>query len=199
MPVKKTTKKKPVKQKVAKKKTAAKKPVKEVTKKKTKKEKKPKYVSPHADLIGRPTMLNNVIRDKFVLLLRQGSYIETACDFIGINQDVYYDWMRKGKNPKSGIYYEFAVMVKRARGYYEHITLLKIDRAADAVDAHGVRRQSALHKWRLERMFPKKWGQKKSIEIIQEDLSNPEIDLTTEEAEEIMGGLDLSRYKKEKI
>ena len=199
MPAKKTTKRKPPKKKVAKKKTAAKKPVKKVTKKKTKRKAKPKYVNPAPHLIGRPTLLNNVIRDKICLLLRAGNYIETACNFVGINREVYFDWMRKGNKAKSGIYFEFATMVKQAQAENEYLTIGKIMEAGNARDRQGNLKNWTAHAWRMERKHPTRWGRKKQIEIISDDQNNTEIDLTPEEAEEIMGKLNLDRYKKETI
>lgn len=118
--------------------------------------------------MGRPEKdkpkLNPDLIKKIGLYLEAGNFAETAAAACGISRDSYYAWLRKGANETSGPHFDFneAVTNSMARG---EVRLLETVRNA----SHKEWQAAA---WMLERRHPKKWGKKKQIELIADELKN---------------------------
>lgn len=113
---------------------------------------------------GRPTKLTAELQEEMVSIIRGGNYVETACAFVGITKETFYQWLRRAakererlsKNPRfrmkesEAIYVEFSDAIKKAQSQAEIRDVLIIGKAAEHTW------QAAA--WRLERKFPAKWG-----------------------------------------
>lgn len=105
---------------------------------------------------GRPTKLNEAMKNKICSFIRNGNYVETAAAAAGINKSTLYDWLKKGANQKTGIYKQFSDEVAQAVAESEIKDLGMIQEAAK----NGNWQAAA---WRLERRFNSKWGRKEKI------------------------------------
>ena len=121
---------------------------------------------------GRPTKLTKEIINEICQLLRAGSYIETACNFVGLHKDTYYRWAKEGARAKGGIKKIFSDSVKKAIA------------EAEIRDLEEIRKNDSWQSkaWRLERRFPDRWGNRQKVELS----GNVEIERVRKLAEEIM-------------
>ena len=120
--------------------------------------------------MARPTKLTKKLQEEIVKVIKSGNYIETACAYVGIHKDSYYEWLKRGarekerlrKNPRARIkkseqpFVEFSDAVEKALAHAEVRDVAIIGKAAEE------NWQAAA--WRLERKFPNKWGRKQTIE-----------------------------------
>jgi hypothetical protein len=101
-------------------------------------------------MAGRKTKLTKERQDKICELLRAGNYFDAACGAVGITPQTGYNWLKRGNDAKSGIYFDFFEAVKKAEAEAEAATVVIIRKAAlDTWQAAA---------WWLERRFPGKWG-----------------------------------------
>lgn len=112
-------------------------------------------VEKHRKRVGRPTKLTEELIEDFGTLLSLGNYIETVCDFLGVERRTYNNWYAAGKK-KNGLYKKFFLTVKRAQADAE-ISLL----AAVASGKPGWQSKA----WMLERKGYDKWGRKQIMEV----------------------------------
>lgn len=106
--------------------------------------------------MARPTKLTREIHEKIVTLVRAGNYRETAAAATGISPVTLREWLRRGARGGGGIYRAFAEDVDRAEAESEARDILEITKA-------GKKDWKALA-WRLERRFPKRWGEMAAID-----------------------------------
>ena len=92
--------------------------------------------------------------DVMLAHIREGNYDSVASSAAGITRQTFYRWIRKGKEDREGIYYDFyqAVEVAKAEG---EVTLLKTVKAA-------AQRTWQAAAWMLERSRPDRWALQKS-------------------------------------
>jgi len=110
---------------------------------------------------GRKTKLTADVQSKFLRAIRAGNWIETCCDYVGINPDTYYEWMKRGEKTGEGntIYREFrnAVLEARASAEIESVARIRVS---------GQKGNWKADAWYLERSHPERWGkQRTSVEI----------------------------------
>lgn len=105
---------------------------------------------------GRPTKLTRELQDAFVGHIRAGNYIETSAALCGINKDSVYEWLKRGKRAKSGVYREFSDAVTKADAEFE-------DRMLSMIEACAPKDWKAAA-WRLEHRKPRRYKQKQHIE-----------------------------------
>ena len=123
---------------------------------------------------GRPPLLTPTIRDLICEHIAEGNYPEVAAAAAGVTSDTFYRWLRRGsrarrtleaaidKNPRAQVplldrpYYLFAVALEQARAMGEGFCVRVISKAAAA----GIWTAAA---WRLERMYPERWGKAKRL------------------------------------
>lgn len=124
---------------------------------------------------GRPTKLTPELQEEMIKVIQAGNYVETACAFVGLSKNTFYDWLKRAareterlaKNPRARMkkseapYVEFSDAVKRAQGQAEVRDVLLIAKAAEHVW------QAAA--WRLERKFPDRWGRRSPHEEVHKD------------------------------
>lgn len=114
-------------------------------------------------MAGRPTKLTPELQRDFVRMLQLGNWIETACDFVGIHPDTYYDWMRRAEagGARNRIYVEFSEAVRKARAGAEAESVARIRLAGKNGNWHADR-------WYLERSHPERWGRRR-VEVTTTD------------------------------
>lgn len=101
--------------------------------------------------IGRPTKLTPELQTTICQFIREGNYISTACEAVGIWPTTYNDWLKRGETDTEGIYNDFYYCVKKAEAEAE----AQLVREARAHSKRNVVAPLAL----LDRRFRKHWGQ----------------------------------------
>jgi hypothetical protein len=118
--------------------------------------------------VSRPSKLTDEITEVLDTVFRQGqTSIASACDYVGITERTYHNWMHRGAegNPD---YVQFFQTMKKARAVAVQDYLGVIQDAA-----HAGHWQAAA--WWLERVLPEQYGRKTTIETISRDLIASEI------------------------
>lgn len=113
--------------------------------------------------MGRPTKLTKARHDKIVRDIRKGNFAQVAALASGVTEQTYYNWLKRGQDEalsddpdtQQSIYAKFFEAVKTAEATAE---LRQVDEMQR--DDKWQRRA-----WWLERRFPKRWGQKQSVEL----------------------------------
>lgn len=75
---------------------------------------KPKGVKKPRPVPGMPQKLTKEVKDKIIDAIRCGVYIETAAAVAGITRQTFYNWLRRGKEEKSGKFRDFVKEVNIA-------------------------------------------------------------------------------------
>ena len=107
--------------------------------------------------LGRPTKLDDTILGQISALHRAGASVKTVCNIVGINQDTYYTWRRKGIADPDSVYGPFAETIARDRDLGKMRIVAMVDKAA----RDGDWRAGA---WLLERMFPEEFMERQRLE-----------------------------------
>jgi|TARA_R110000824_G_scaffold141291_1_gene307764 hypothetical protein len=72
---------------------------------------------------GRKSKLTPQLAENLGLLIREGCFVVNACDIVGINQDTFYDWKKRGRadleEGENTIYSEFVELVTREESKLE--------------------------------------------------------------------------------
>ncbi|MFC3833492.1 hypothetical protein [Deinococcus rufus] len=112
---------------------------------------------------GRKTKLTAQLQERFVRAIRAGNWVETCCDYCGINPDSYYEWMKRGTQggEHNAIYRDFKRAVDEARASAEIESVARIRVSGQ----NGNWRADA---WYLERSHPERWG-KRRVEVTGKD------------------------------
>ena len=89
------------------------------------------------------------IRKRVVEFVRGGCYVETAVRAAGVSKSTFYSWLKKGS---AGIepYAEFTAEIEQAMGEAEKRLVLCVEAAAPL--------EWRAAAWKLERMYPKRYG-----------------------------------------
>jgi hypothetical protein len=112
---------------------------------------------------GRPSKLTPEITYRIAELIRAGNYREVAARAAGIGTTTFYRWLDEGARQNRGQFREFWDAIKRAEAEAECKSVAVIDAAAQGGTWHAAA-------WRLERMFPDRWGRRQRLEEVSEDM-----------------------------
>lgn len=97
--------------------------------------------------------------DTFLMLLKQGHYVRTACDYSDISERSCYEWLREGTQTDGRPWcQEFARNVRQARSFAQAAALQVVTKAAQ----NGTWQAAA---WFLERSNPSQWALQRRHEI----------------------------------
>lgn len=146
---------------------------------------------------GACPKLTNELIEKITVLIRKGSYVETAVAFCGISKDTFYRWLRQGAQEEAGIYRKLSDAIWVAQAESEIRDLEIIDKAAygtpdklasdehgnlildskgnPVVTEYGLPPNWKASAWRLERKSPARWGKKVSLDLNEIKDNNIEI------------------------
>lgn len=124
---------------------------------------------------GRPSGLTPEIQSLILKAIKSGMPNIKAAELVGISEQTFYTWKRRGENEKSGPYFRFVEELKKADAEFIKTTLDKINKVArgglrvletkETYDKQGklVEKVSTTKKtlpnwlpaaWLLERKFP---------------------------------------------
>lgn len=98
-------------------------------------------------MAGRKTKLTPEVQQKICDALRNCLSRESAAALAGINQDTFYDWMKRGGNGQP-LFSEFSESVLAAESEAEQSLVVKIKESDP--------------KWILERRHPDRWTSKRN-------------------------------------
>jgi len=109
-------------------------------------------------MAGRKPKLTKELIENLRKALEAGNYIETACDYAGINRATLYRWLTEAEQDKAKpLLRELKDTVTRSRAIAEMRNVMKIQQAAEeSWQAAG---------WWLERSHSKKWGRQQKVEL----------------------------------
>ena len=109
------------------------------------------------DIKGNPRVLTDSKIDKICNLIRCGNYVKTSVKAVGVNYNTFISCMSKGKKG-----------VEPYEDWYERIEVAK----AEAEVGMSMRIHESAEKgnigadmWKLQRMFPNRWGNAQRQEI----------------------------------
>lgn len=128
--------------------------------------------------MGRPTKLTEARHKAIVKAIREGNIAQVAAAAHGITEQTYYNWLTRGQadlesddpDRQSSIFAKFFEAIKRAEAEAEIRQMRELQR-----DDKWQRRA-----WWLERRFPKRWGQKQSLELSGPDGGPVEVNAKAE-------------------
>lgn len=113
-------------------------------------------------MVGRPTKLTQTIQDDICKALLAGNHFSTACQYAGVSTDTGQQWLMRGENrtkgrPATPEYVRFAQAVRKAETDAEVRTVTNWQTAIP-------------NNWQaardfLARRYPKRWQEKKRIEL----------------------------------
>lgn len=83
--------------------------------------------------------------------IRAGLPPDVACELAGIARSTFYEWLKKGRQAKSGKVKAWAAAVETAKATAESMLVAKIAEAALAGDTKAAM-------WLLERSKPERWA-----------------------------------------
>lgn len=107
--------------------------------------------------LGRPTKLTADMAAAVVESISIGNYISVAAHLNGLSSQTVFGWLKRGSKEKKGIYRDFLDAVKQAQARVEQRLILRIDEAS--------KKDWKASAWRLEHMFPKRYRDKRHLEI----------------------------------
>ena len=92
------------------------------------------------------------LQDKFCEAIEKGHSIEGACGYVGIAEQTYYNWCKKGNKSKSGKHYDFCCAVSKAES--------KATQLAEQPIVDAIPTDANLAKWWLVKRRPRDYGDK---------------------------------------
>ena len=108
--------------------------------------------------VGRPSKLTDELCKEIVDYIKQGNYPSTAACLCGVAESTFYQWMKLGRERKTGKFVEFMEAVRSAEKFAEayHIQLLR--KAAEEGNVGA-------SKWWLTNKFPEHWGKENQMKV----------------------------------
>lgn len=105
--------------------------------------------------LARTTKLTPPILKTLLQRIKDGNYIEVACESCGIDTATFYNWCNKAKVAPAGLYAELVGAIKKAQGQAE------VDRLALV----AVKDNWQPHMTILERSHADRWSLKKELNV----------------------------------
>ena len=134
----------------------------------------------HAEMMPHARCTREVVGE-IVELLEEGHYIETVCDFVGVSQRSYYNWLDKGRAELERLaelveFGEVAVvdpariphvvlvqLSARARATAHMKAMRRVTRSAQGRAPEGADVKASI--WFLERSLPHVWGGRQTVDV----------------------------------
>jgi len=107
--------------------------------------------------MGRPTKLTPETQKRICDAVSAGNYYEPACSYVGISYQTMRNWILRGEEAKSGIYFEFVDALTRAEAEAE-VKIVGLWEAQIPADWRAARDF-------LERRYNDRWGRREKQEI----------------------------------
>lgn len=106
---------------------------------------------------GRPPKLAPELVEKLCQALAAGNYRTPSAEWAGIAPRTFHEWMRLGKEQKTGKYRDFRRRVLEAEKSAEIRSIGLVMKAAAEDPRHA--------EWWLERKFPQRWGRREAVRM----------------------------------
>jgi hypothetical protein len=107
----------------------------------------------HIQRVGRKSLLTPELIERLEQMLKAGNYIGVACRAVGIGEQTFRDWLRRGRTsdaPGDELYRELVERAELATAEGEVRNVAQIAAAA--------RENWQAAAWMLERSYPERWG-----------------------------------------
>ena len=113
--------------------------------------------------MGRKPILTDKIIEEAATLLAEGHYAITICDYLGIDQGTWYNWILRGEEVRDAETDEIAEAVPNYRLYFKFVTIIKASEAQAEMQMVKHIRSAAITSWQaaawyLERKHRDRWG-----------------------------------------
>lgn len=118
-------------------------------------------------MIGRPTKLTPQMQAKIVQALTAGNTRTAAVAYANVDYQTFLNWMERGNNARSGLFFDFFEAVKKAEADAEVRNVAIIQKAAEK------NWQAAA--WWLERRKPDDWKNREELSVDLSRLSDEEL------------------------
>lgn len=111
---------------------------------------------------GRPTKLNDDLKDQICKVVRAGNYIETAAAYAGLSKQTLYDWMKRGRR-EAEARISGKPAVRREEKYVRFLDAIEKALADGEIRDVAIVAKAATENWqaaawKLERRNPGRWG-----------------------------------------
>lgn len=111
---------------------------------------------------GRPTKLNDDLKDQICKVVRAGNYIETAAAYAGLSKQTLYDWMKRGRR-EAEARIEGKPAQRREEKYVRFLDAIEKALADSEIRDVAIVAKAATENWqaaawKLERRNPGRWG-----------------------------------------
>lgn len=114
--------------------------------------------------VGRPSALTDDVRLKFIQALKAGSYADDAAKYAGIGYSTWMSWQARARKEQSeGIESEYTQFLEQV----ENVRAEAVVADLTQIVQQGATSWQALA-WRLERMYPEKFGRRDKLVIEQQ-------------------------------
>lgn len=125
---------------------------------------------------GKPTAISEAKMREICNIIRAGNYVKQSVLVCGANYNTFQDYMRKGKKG-----------IRPYDSYYEMVEQAKAGAEVDMatrINESGVNGNVGADMWKLQRMFPNRWGNAQRQEIKVDNTQKIEIVKFSEYKEE---------------
>ena len=129
--------------------------------------------------MARPTKLNSDITRRIGEGVSLGLTYALAAESAGITYKTFNDWMKLGRDSKSGKYFEFYTYIQKCNADAAKELLVRLKDAAKAGDTR-------ICTWILERRFPEDFGRHeyRKTNVVSENL-NQNVEIIVNDADVI--------------
>ena len=129
--------------------------------------------------MARPTKLTSEIKQQIGKSVALGMTYALSAASAGITYQTFNDWMKRGKNSKSGEYFEFYKYINKCNAEGAMKCLERLNEAAKTGDYR-------VCMWILERRFPEGYGRRnyKKINAVSEN-KNENVRIVVNNADKI--------------
>lgn len=139
---------------------------------------------PDRPRVGRRSKLTPEVREKVLVAIRAGNYLEVAARYAGVSRSTLFSWLERGRKARSGQFLDFLDAVEGAIAQAEVQAVARIS-AASQLDWKAAA-------WLLER-GPAHQRWRPSLQLKLGDLSDAEIQSALDEvARRLADGGDAS-------
>jgi class 3 adenylate cyclase len=102
-------------------------------------------------VVARPSKFTSEVRERMLIAIRAGNFVEVAARYAGISASTYYEWCARGERGEPG-FAEFVEAVDQALAEAEVRLVSRISKAAQEGDWRAAA-------WKLPRRFRERWAQ----------------------------------------
>jgi hypothetical protein len=147
--------------------------------------------------MARPSKLSPDITRQIGENIALGLTYSLAAEAAGITYQTFNEWHKKGKNSKSGEYFEFFKFIQKCNADAAKLCLERLNESAKAGNC-------TVCMWILERRFSEDFGRRqyRKMDVVSENL-NQNVDLIVNDTDEIrkqiLAKFDLARESNESV